>query len=132
MGLNSLKLKPKQYIFTDSHNEVLNQLNKNISYNCNESNKSNNSVIVKKLDWCNLMECDLFSEHLKIDVLLASDIIFDPDIIPSLVETIKFLTNLNNNMNIIISSTIRNESTYNCFLQNLSKYTSINIYFFLK
>jgi len=78
------------------------------------------------------MECDLFSEHLKIDVLLASDIIFDPDIIPSLVETIKFLTNLNNNMNIIISSTIRNESTYNCFLQNLSKYTSINIYFFLK
>ena len=125
MGLNCLKLKPKQYIFTDSHNEVLNQLKKNISYNCNESGVSDvydkhKSVIIQKLDWCNLSECDLFSEHFKIDVLLASDIIFDPEIIPSLVETISFLTNLNKNMNIIISSTIRNQATYDFFLQNLS------------
>ena len=75
-------------------------MKKNISYNCNESGVSDvydkhKSVIIQKLDWCNLSECDLFSEHFKIDVLLASDIIFDPEIIPSLVETISFLTNLN-------------------------------------
>lgn len=80
LGLNCLKLKPKQYIFTDFHYEVLNQLKRNLCYNYNESNiatvyDKDKDIIVDRLDWCNLDECELLNKNkLFVDLILASGI----------------------------------------------------------
>jgi len=70
-----------------------------------------------------LDECELLTEDKKtqFDLILASDIIFDPDLMPSLAVTLDCIwkRNINKNLILYISSTIRNESTYKAFLVNL-------------
>ena len=144
LGLNCLfKLRPKQYVFTDSHSEVITQLKKNLGYNHFESLKEckDKKALVEQLDWCHLEDCSfLMNETISFDVLLASgilisgykkiqliyfefcsqDIIFDPDIIPDLVKTLRYISITKSECLIIyISSTIRNEATYQIFINCL-------------
>jgi len=125
LGLNCLKIcKPKKYLFTDSHQKVLNQLKSNILYNYDSSKQETNDLIeVERLDWTDLDNCELFKESrsLDIDIILASDIIFDPDLMPDLVNTLKFIweKNTNKNLFLLISSTIRNTETYGTFMNHL-------------
>ena len=76
LGLNCLKIcKPKKYLFTDSHQKVLNQLKSNILYNYDSSKQETNDLIeVERLDWTDLDNCELFKEarSLDIDIILAS------------------------------------------------------------
>lgn len=79
LGLNCLKLKPKQYIFTDSHVEVMSQLKKNLAYNYDEtkigtsgSYDEEKPIVLDRLDWCDLSDCDLLKKKISIDFILAS------------------------------------------------------------
>ena len=53
------------------------------------------------------------------------DIIFDPDLMPDLVITLKFIWSNQNssraNLSFIVASTIRNTETYQTFLNELGK-----------
>lgn len=126
LGLNCLQIcEPKKYIFTDSHMKVLSQLNANIQYNSDSNN--NTSIIVERLDWNDLEDCSLLSKEskdLEIDIILASDIIFDPELMPALVNTLDFLWKKSSNKDLClyIASTIRNKDTYDTFITNLEHY----------
>jgi hypothetical protein len=128
---------PRSYIFTDSHEKVLSQLKTNILYNYPDANETN-KISVVRLDWNELEDCELLSDNKEtnFDVILASDIIFDPDLMPSLANTLDSLWKRNSNKNLVlyISSTIRNETTYKAFLTNLGiilkKYIIICVFYF--
>ncbi len=125
---------PRSYIFTDSHEKVLSQLKTNILYNYPDANEAN-KISVVRLDWNELEDCELLSENneTNFDVILASDIIFDPDLMPSLANTLDCLWKRNSNKNLVlyISSTIRNETTYNAFLTNLGIILNSIVYYVL-
>jgi protein-lysine N-methyltransferase EEF2KMT len=116
-------MKPKHYIFSDSHQLVLEKIKKNINYNISNVN----DVSVECLDWCQLDDInDSIKNNLNflcIDYIVATDIIFDPRIIKPLIDCLTIIFNYNKNsdkLSFIISSTIRNDSTYNTFLTELS------------
>lgn len=73
LGLNCLKIcKPKKYIFTDSHQKVLNQLKSNISYNYKSNEQETQNLIeIERLDWTDLDNCEFLKEN-DIDIILAS------------------------------------------------------------
>jgi len=128
---------PRSYIFTDSHEKVLSQLKTNILYNYPDANETN-KISVVRLDWNELEDCELLSDNKEtnFDAILASDIIFDPDLMPSLANALDSLWKRNSNKNLVlyISSTIRNETTYKAFLTNLGiilkKYIIICVFYF--
>uniref|UniRef100_T1IN19 FAM86 N-terminal domain-containing protein n=1 Tax=Strigamia maritima TaxID=126957 RepID=T1IN19_STRMM len=86
----SLCCKPSLYCFTDAHETVLEQVDRNIDINIRENCKNFElpSVEVIKLDWT-----DDTWEMKDYDVLLAADIVYDPQIIPYLVRTLDKLLN---------------------------------------
>lgn len=150
LGLNCLrKYDPQRYIFTDCHQLVLDQCKRNLDHNQMISNGSEKEVKVANLDWMFPQDCDLWNRDgsLEINLILASgrflfsslslflklidlnikkikDIIFDPDLMPHLIQTLTLIwqkaSKKTDDLKLIISSTIRNENTYDVFLQNLS------------
>lgn len=78
LGLNCLKIcEPKKFIFTDCHSKVLSQLKVNLEYSsCSDTNES---IVVEQLDWDDLNSSSLFKNDMNqhIDVILASGIIQD-------------------------------------------------------
>jgi len=54
----------------------------------------------------------------QIDVLLGADIIYDKKVVPSLVSTIADLIEMFPDIIVVIAATIRNEGTFNSFLQS--------------
>lgn len=54
-------------------------------------------------------------------LILGADIIFDPDMIPALVSTIKCALQYHQHSQALIASTIRNEATYALFLNELQR-----------
>lgn len=73
LGMNCLNLcKPKQYVFTDSHEKVLSQLSTNIRYNYPDGGVD--KIRVEKLNWNELDECNLLTGNQEndFDLILAS------------------------------------------------------------
>nr|CAD2182101.1 unnamed protein product [Meloidogyne enterolobii] len=112
------KNKEIKLILSDSDNFVLELLNKNIKLNFGNEIIEDNLIIESKyLDWNNFIPNDLPPA----DVIVASDIIYDPELFPSLINLLKCL--LSNNQSFfncpiaIIACTIRNPETLNLFLE---------------
>nr|CAD2128046.1 unnamed protein product [Meloidogyne enterolobii] len=110
------KNKEIKLILSDSDNFVLELLNKNIKLNF--GNIEDNLIIESKyLDWTNFIPNDLPPA----DVIVASDIIYDPELFSPLINLLKCL--LSNNQSFfnspiaIIACTIRNPETLNLFLE---------------
>uniref|UniRef100_A0A8C4S8Y3 Eukaryotic elongation factor 2 lysine methyltransferase n=1 Tax=Erpetoichthys calabaricus TaxID=27687 RepID=A0A8C4S8Y3_ERPCA len=133
MGLTGITVckmcRPHKYIFSDCHPNVLRQLQRNLSLNnlaiqefasTGASNTSGVQIMVKNLDWEVASQ-----EHFKdlcVDVVIASDVVYDPEIVPCLVKLLsQFLICAEKDKvpNMYIASTIRNHETYASFRREL-------------
>ncbi|KAM4697632.1 protein-lysine N-methyltransferase EEF2KMT [Rhinophrynus dorsalis] len=130
---------PKKYVFTDCHLRVLQQLKENIHLNgylldTEHDNKeqclretgtvANPSVqlSVIELNWENVTEQQLV--YLQADVVIASDVVYDPEIITSFSKVLKKLFSCmkeERHLEVFVASAIRNPETYSLFQTTLDE-----------
>ncbi|XP_057263979.1 protein-lysine N-methyltransferase EEF2KMT isoform X1 [Pezoporus wallicus] len=133
---------PKTYIFSDYHHRVLQQLKQNICLNgfvlepeaaqhiqlesggqkAEGANHRNPKVVVAELEWGLVTEKQLLA--LQPDVIIAADVVYDPEIIGALVGLLQqFSTSRADRKppEVYIASTVRNPDTYHLFQAQLDK-----------
>ncbi|NXD96633.1 EF2KT methyltransferase, partial [Chaetorhynchus papuensis] len=134
--------QPRTFIFSDCHPRVLRQLGENIRLNGfipepggtwsiqTESqgqegegeNCQNPKVIVAELDWGSVTEKQLLG--LRADVVIAADVVYDPEIILALIGMLQKLSASRGDTKVpevFIACTIRNPATYQLFQAELDK-----------
>ncbi|XP_010563526.1 PREDICTED: putative protein N-methyltransferase FAM86A [Haliaeetus leucocephalus] len=134
--------KPKTYIFSDYHHCVLKQLTENIRLNgfilepgttqhiqtesqgqeAEAMNYQNPKLIVAELDWGSVTEKQLLD--LQPDVIIAADVVYDPEIISVLIGMLQKLSTSRADRKppeVYIAFTIRNPDTYRLFQAELEK-----------
>lgn len=120
--LTTLSCNPKKYEFTDCNDQVLQLLCANLSINkiqhqyIDNTNEAEN-VVVRNLNWSTFKVTD---HNDNIDVILAADVIFDPNILKDLCKTLSVL--ISPPTTAYISITVRNTETYKTFLKSLEQY----------
>ncbi|NXL68286.1 EF2KT methyltransferase, partial [Chordeiles acutipennis] len=133
---------PKTYIFSDYHRCVLQQLTENICLNgfvlepattqdiqreCQgqepeATNYQKPKLIVAELDWSSVTEKQLLD--LQPDVIVAADVVYDPEIILALIGVLQKLSPARADRKppeVYIAFTIRNPDTYHLFQAELDK-----------
>ncbi|XP_062526484.1 putative uncharacterized protein DDB_G0277003 isoform X2 [Bombyx mori] len=90
---------------------------------CNKELFSSKDVLelgsdVKMLDWNEITDLP----NKRPDVILGADIVYDPSILKPLCNVLKIFCDRKNDVNIYIASIIRNELTFESFLQVLETY----------
>ncbi|KAM6956887.1 protein-lysine N-methyltransferase EEF2KMT [Aplochiton taeniatus] len=116
---------PLRYLFSDCHHSVLENLKDNVQLN-GLTSQQNCTVSVEELDWGNVSQ-EWLSE-IGPDTVIASDVVYDPDIIVCLVKLLSSVLRRDSPAgppDVYISSTIRNPDTYNGF-KNLLENVGIN------
>ncbi|OWA53164.1 putative Protein-lysine N-methyltransferase EEF2KMT [Hypsibius exemplaris] len=114
-GLLICKLfTPSSYTFTDHREDILERIRRNISLNGLQGIPSQ-SVDVMELDWFCSSEQD--AERWKdTDVLLAADVLYDPDLFKPFLLTLNVLTaNRGSQVAILLAVKIRTEETFRKF-----------------
>uniref|UniRef100_A0A8C0B0G5 FAM86 N-terminal domain-containing protein n=1 Tax=Buteo japonicus TaxID=224669 RepID=A0A8C0B0G5_9AVES len=121
--------KPKTYIFSDYHHCVLKQLTENICLNgfsqgqeAEAMNYQNPKLIVAELDWGSVTEKQLLD--LQPDVIIAADVVYDPEIILVLIGMLQKLSTSRADRKppeVYIAFTIRNPDTYHLFQAELGR-----------
>uniref|UniRef100_A0A8D0EVB3 FAM86 N-terminal domain-containing protein n=1 Tax=Strix occidentalis caurina TaxID=311401 RepID=A0A8D0EVB3_STROC len=117
---------PKTYIFSDYHPCVLKQLTENIRLNGFEAEAANYQkpkLIVAELDWGSVTEKQLLD--LQPEVIIAADVVYDPEIILALVGMLQKLSTFRADSKVpevYIAFTIRNPDTYHLFQAELGRY----------
>ncbi|XP_041133154.1 protein-lysine N-methyltransferase EEF2KMT isoform X1 [Polyodon spathula] len=134
VGLTGIALckscSPKRYTFSDCHPTVLQQLQSNVERNglavrgnsVADSSSAGVGVAVEGLDWETVSQEQL--QDLQADVVIASDVVYDPEIVCCLVGLLSKLlscTVKDSIPEVYISSTIRNPETYSFFKTELGK-----------
>uniref|UniRef100_A0A8D0KSI7 FAM86 N-terminal domain-containing protein n=1 Tax=Strix occidentalis caurina TaxID=311401 RepID=A0A8D0KSI7_STROC len=133
---------PKTYIFSDYHPCVLKQLTENIRLNgfvlepeatqrtptesqgqeAEAANYQKPKLIVAELDWGSVTEKQLLD--LQPEVIIAADVVYDPEIILALVGMLQKLSTFRADSKVpevYIAFTIRNPDTYHLFQAELDK-----------
>ncbi|XP_037240612.1 protein-lysine N-methyltransferase EEF2KMT isoform X1 [Falco biarmicus] len=133
---------PKTYIFSDYHHCVLKQLTENILLNgfvlepettqhvqtqtrgqeAEATNSQKPKLIVAELDWGSVTEKQLLD--LQPDVIIAADVVYDPEIILALIGMLQKLSTLRADRKppeVYVAFTIRNPDTYHLFQAELAK-----------
>ncbi|XP_031981891.1 protein-lysine N-methyltransferase EEF2KMT isoform X3 [Corvus moneduloides] len=134
--------QPRTFIFSDCHPRVLRQLGENIRLNgfipepagtwsiqtesqgqeVEGENCQNPKVIVAELDWGSVTEKQLLG--LRADVVIAADVVYDPEIILVLIGMLQKLSTSRADTKapeVFIAFTIRNPATYQLFQAELDK-----------
>ncbi|NWY73714.1 EF2KT methyltransferase, partial [Erithacus rubecula] len=133
--------QPRTFIFSDCHPRVLRQLGENIRLNgfipepdpCSiqpecqgqeleGDNCQNTKVIVAELDWGSVTQEQLLA--LRADVVIAADVVYDPEIILALTGMLQKLSTCRADRRapeVFIASTVRNPDTYQLFQAELDK-----------
>ncbi|XP_044754152.1 protein-lysine N-methyltransferase EEF2KMT [Coccinella septempunctata] len=120
-----------RYIFTDCHSDVLSLLTENVELNCDKplekvepekdllfsGSIENCKVEIRKLDW-DTSGVDDCEEIGSVDLIFASDVVYDKDLFEPLTKTIKLFLQ-NGTTAAIIAFTQRDESTVNSFREHL-------------
>ncbi|KAM6319967.1 protein-lysine N-methyltransferase EEF2KMT [Podargus strigoides] len=133
---------PKTYIFSDHHHCVLKQLTENIRLNgfvlepetspCIQAespgpeaeavNDPNPKLIVAELDWGSVTDKQLLD--LQPDVIVAADVVYDPEITSALIGMLQKLSTFRADRKppkVYIAFTIRNPDTYHLFQAELDR-----------
>ncbi|XP_061080759.1 protein-lysine N-methyltransferase EEF2KMT [Conger conger] len=112
---------PRRYVFSDCHPSVLQQLRNNARLNgLQVGSGPHATVTVEELDWAAVTVKQM--RELSFDTVIASDVVYDPEIISCLVGLLSKILNCTvkgSCANVYISSTIRNPDTYSCFKTQL-------------
>ncbi|XP_038006914.1 protein-lysine N-methyltransferase EEF2KMT isoform X2 [Motacilla alba alba] len=134
--------QPRTFIFSDCHPRVLRQLGENIQLNgftpepdgswsiqtesqgqeVKGQSCQNPKVIVAELDWSSATEKQLLA--LRADVVIAADVVYDPEIILALIGVLQKLSSSRADRKapeVFIASTVRNPDTYQLFQAELDK-----------
>ncbi|NWZ06358.1 EF2KT methyltransferase, partial [Agelaius phoeniceus] len=134
--------QPRTFIFSDCHPRVLQQLGENLQLNGltpepdvtwstqTESQGQEGEgqscqtpkVMVAELDWGSVTEKQLLA--LRADVVIAADVVYDPEIILALIGMLQKLSTSRGDRKapeVFIASTIRNPDTYQLFQAELDK-----------
>ena len=85
---------------------------------------------VSLLDW---EHCEDMMNNFVPDILIGSDIVYDPSIIGPLCKTIKMFFQRNSKLQVYIANINRNEETFATFFKTLGEFLTIkylNIQFF--
>nr|XP_027195024.1 protein-lysine N-methyltransferase EEF2KMT-like [Dermatophagoides pteronyssinus] len=125
--INSGFIKNGHYIFTDHSQAVLKHIELNLFINnINQYRNNNFKVVIQKLDWTDYEFFD-FSASIS-DLIIASDVIYDPNFIEPFVRTLRTMFNvyknadsLRRNPDCIICCAIRNPKLLNIFQQKLEQ-----------
>ncbi|XP_010019286.1 PREDICTED: protein FAM86A, partial [Nestor notabilis] len=133
---------PKTYIFSDYHHRVLQQLKENICLNgfvlqpeaaqqiqpesggqeAEGTNHQTPKVVVAELEWGSVTEKQLLA--LQPDVIIAADVVYDPEIIGALVGLLQQLSTSRADRkppDVYIAFTVRNPDTCHLFQAQLDK-----------
>ncbi|XP_013922732.1 PREDICTED: protein-lysine N-methyltransferase EEF2KMT [Thamnophis sirtalis] len=133
--------RPREYIFSDHHEGVLQQLSENIHLNgltleaesCShctgespnhqghpdvDSEDDHVQISVKELDW-NLVSKDELAK-LQADVILAADVVYDPEVSQHLIGVLQKFPR-DGGPEVYIAFNIRNPDTYHDFQMQLDK-----------
>ncbi|KFP09535.1 Protein FAM86A, partial [Egretta garzetta] len=133
---------PKAYVFSDCHPHVLKQLTENIRLNgfvpepepahripaeprgrdAEAASCPKPKLMVAALDWGSVTEERLLD--LQPDVVVAADVVYDPEIILALIGLLQKLSPLGADRKppeVYVASTIRNPDTYRLFQAELAK-----------
>jgi predicted nicotinamide N-methyase len=135
IGLAKLGLIEGKLTLTDHHRSVLEALTKNVDLNLTYEQgwslqkrsgdflldkvyvKSNSSVCVEHHDWQLFNRCS--AEDLSPDVVIGADIVFDEDLLPPLVETIRLCLDVDKPCSAYIAGVVRNDKTSESFVRQL-------------
>uniref|UniRef100_A0A6J0ULK2 Protein-lysine N-methyltransferase EEF2KMT n=1 Tax=Pogona vitticeps TaxID=103695 RepID=A0A6J0ULK2_9SAUR len=128
---------PKTYTFSDHHPCVLQQLSENIRLNgffpeteaciCSPEKSTGQepggpNITVAEIDWDQVKKERL--AELGADVVIAADVVYDPELIRSLIGVLQKLSMGNDGgkaPEVYIAFAIRNPETYHCFQAELAK-----------
>ncbi|NXG02063.1 EF2KT methyltransferase, partial [Sakesphorus luctuosus] len=134
--------QPKTYVFSDCHPRVLRQLAENIQLNgfvpepgatwgiqtepqgqeVEAKNCQKPKLVVAELDWGSVTEKQL--EGLQPDIVIAADVVYDPEIILALIGLLQKLSSCRADRaapEVFFASTIRNPDTFQLFQVELDK-----------
>ncbi|XP_039971615.1 protein-lysine N-methyltransferase EEF2KMT isoform X2 [Xiphias gladius] len=106
---------PDRFVFSDCHPSVLQKLRANVQLNGLTEQKSPR-VSVEELDWTAATEEQF--RQIGADAVIAADVVYDPDVVGSLVELLSKILR-SSSPDVLICSTIRNPETYSGFKQQL-------------
>ncbi|XP_055711536.1 protein-lysine N-methyltransferase EEF2KMT [Phlebotomus papatasi] len=109
-------IKTSRIYLTDFHEKVLSILQENLNENPPEND---NVVHVCQFDWFSEVDYEKLSKTCCPDIIYAADVIYDSDIFPALCQVLMRFINSHNSPRIIISCTVRNEKTYEDFIEKL-------------
>ena len=70
------------------------------------------------LDWETFSE----AEEVEADLVLGADIVFDPEVLPSLVRTVRTLLARRGDSRALVACCVRNQQTFSLFLSLLSEH----------
>ena len=133
-GIFAVKRVPHitSFTFTDCHPKVLANLRLNVTNNLRDWSEvsgdserlelrleTGSEVVVTDLDWSSFSESPGDSD-ISADVILGADIVFDPDLIPSLVTTIRILLSRSDQGLAVIACCVRNKETFEAFERTVS------------
>uniref|UniRef100_A0A3B4VPC4 Eukaryotic elongation factor 2 lysine methyltransferase n=2 Tax=Seriola dumerili TaxID=41447 RepID=A0A3B4VPC4_SERDU len=107
---------PNRFVFSDCHPSVLQKLRANVQLN-GLSEQTSPTVRVEELDWTGVTEEQL--KEIGADTVIAADVVYDPDVVGSLVKLLSRILRCSSSPEVLICSTIRNPETYSGFKQQL-------------
>ncbi|XP_037649403.1 protein-lysine N-methyltransferase EEF2KMT isoform X1 [Sebastes umbrosus] len=105
---------PNRYVFSDCHPGVLQKLRDNVRLN----GLMSPTVVVEEMDWTKATEEQI--RQIGADAVIAADVVYDPDVVESLVKLLSKILRCSS-PEVFICSTIRNQETYSGFKQQLEK-----------
>ncbi|XP_051244605.1 protein-lysine N-methyltransferase EEF2KMT isoform X3 [Dicentrarchus labrax] len=118
VGLSGITIcrscSPRRFVFSDCHPRVLQTLRSNVELN----GLTPPSVGVEEVDWTAASEEQL--ERIGADVVIAADVVYDPDVAGSLVKLLSRILRCSS-PEVFVCSTVRNQETYGGFKQQLDK-----------
>ncbi|XP_074552148.1 protein-lysine N-methyltransferase EEF2KMT isoform X2 [Halichoeres trimaculatus] len=110
---------PNRFVFSDCHPSVLQKLQNNVELN-SLTKRETPEVSVEELDWRAVTQEKI--EQIGADVVIAADVVYDPDVVETLVELLSKILKCSSHTvlpEVLICSTIRNQTTYSGFKQQL-------------
>ncbi|CAD5205487.1 unnamed protein product [Bursaphelenchus okinawaensis] len=106
-----------QLTTTDCDMNVLVQLRKNVLLNFGEEQR----VKVAELDWFKSEKNEVLKEEF--DVVIAADVIYDPEILEAFLNTVTLILKRNSNSRAIVAFKERNPDTLQMFMERLDSST---------
>ncbi|XP_056262517.1 protein-lysine N-methyltransferase EEF2KMT isoform X4 [Pseudoliparis swirei] len=105
---------PSRYVFSDCHPRVLRKLRDNVRLN----GLTGPEVGVEEMDWTTATDEQI--ARIGADTVIAADVVYDPDVVESLVALLSRILRVSS-PEVFICSTVRNQETYGGFKRRLGE-----------